>query len=38
VAYRAGATIEFDPAQMKVTNLESANQYLSKSYRAGWEL
>lgn len=38
VAYRAGATIEFNPAQMKITNLDSANQYLSKSYRSGWEL
>ncbi len=38
VAYRAGAMIEFDPAQMKVTNLPAANQYLSKSYRKGWEV
>ncbi len=38
VAYRAGATIEFDPQTMKVTNLAEANQYLSKSYRKGWEV
>lgn len=38
VAYRAGATIEFDPAVGKVTNLASANQYLSKPYRKGWEV
>ena len=38
VAYRAGATIDYDPAQMKVTNVESANQYLTKTYRKGWEV
>jgi predicted dehydrogenase len=38
VAYRTGATIEFDPVQMKVTNVAAANQYLSKSYRKGWEI
>lgn len=38
VAYRVGATIEFDPAKLKVTNIAEANQYLSKSYRKGWEV
>lgn len=38
VAYRVGQTIQFDPATGKVTNLESANQFLSKSYRKGWEI
>ncbi|MEX2185756.1 MAG: Gfo/Idh/MocA family oxidoreductase [Pirellulales bacterium] len=38
VAYRTGAAIEFDPATMKVTNVEAANQYLSKPYRKGWEI
>lgn len=38
VAYRAGATIEFDPAQKKITNIAAANQYLGKPYRQGWEL
>jgi predicted dehydrogenase len=38
VAYRVGKTIEFDPATMKVTNAPEANQYLSKSYRKGWEI
>jgi len=38
VAYRVGKTIEFDPATMKVTNVPDANQYLSKSYRKGWEI
>lgn len=38
VAYRAGTTIEFDPVKMKVTNVPDANQYLSKTYRKGWEI
>ena len=38
VAYRIGETIDFDPEVMKVTNLPAANQYLSKSYRTGWEI
>ena len=38
VAYRAGETIEYDPKSMKVTNVAEANQYLSKSYRKGWEI
>lgn len=36
VAYRAGATIEYDPATMSVTNVKSANQFLTKTYRPGW--
>ena len=28
----------FDPAAMKVTNVPEANEYLSKSYRKGWEI
>jgi len=38
IAYRAGTTIEFDPAQGKVTNVPAANQYLGKEYRKGWEV
>ncbi len=38
VAYRIGKTIEYDPAQMKITNVPEANALLSKSYRPGWEL
>jgi len=38
VAYRSGGTIEFDPAKGRVTNNEAANQFLSKSYRKGWEV
>ena len=38
VALRAGQRIEFDVPSMKITNLESANQFLTKEYRKGWEL
>jgi hypothetical protein len=36
VAIRAGRRIEWDGAAQKVTNLASANQYVTKTYRAGF--
>ncbi len=36
VAVRARRPIEWDAAAMKVTNLPSANQYLTKEYRPGF--
>ena len=36
VAYRCGQPIEYDPAQMKITNVQSANDLLRKDYRSGW--
>ena len=38
VAYRAGETIHYDPASMKITNLPAANALLDKEYRKGWEV
>jgi predicted dehydrogenase len=38
VAYRTGTTIEYDPAQGKVTDVPAANHFLGKSYRRGWEV
>jgi predicted dehydrogenase len=38
VAYRAGQRVEYDSVAGRVTNLPDANQYLRKSYRAGWTL
>ena len=38
VALRAGAKVLFDSDNMKVTNLPSANTYLRREYRKGWEL
>jgi len=34
----AGENMLFDSANMKVTNLPEANQYLGREYRKGWEL
>ena len=38
VAHRAGKKITYDSASGQVTNVSSANDYLSKEYRKGWEL
>ena len=38
VATRLGKTIEYDPAEMKVTNLTKANDALKRQYRQGWSL
>ncbi len=36
VALRAGKKILYDGANMRVTNVPEANQYLSRQYRQGW--
>lgn len=36
VAIRAGRRIEWDAANLKITNLPAANQYVSKQYRPGF--
>jgi predicted dehydrogenase len=38
VAKRADARIEWDPVNMKVTNLPEANEYVRTQYRQGWTL
>ena len=38
VALRAGEKVLFDSANMKITNVASANKYLRREYRKGWEL
>ena len=38
VALRAGTKVEYDSANMKITNLPEANKYLVREYRKGWEL
>ncbi|SEW27961.1 Gfo/Idh/MocA family oxidoreductase [Luteibacter sp. 329MFSha] len=38
VALRAGGRIEYDAANMRITNLADANQYLTREYRKGWTL
>jgi len=36
VALRAGKKIEYDGENMRVTNVASANDYLTRKYRQGW--
>ncbi|HEO69948.1 MAG TPA: Gfo/Idh/MocA family oxidoreductase [Candidatus Hydrogenedentes bacterium] len=38
LAIRVGKRIEFDPVEMKVTNVPEANQYIRRDYREGWTL
>ena len=38
VALRVGRKIEWDAANMKITNIPEANQFLYRKYRKGWEL
>ncbi|MFH1746168.1 MAG: Gfo/Idh/MocA family oxidoreductase, partial [Planctomycetota bacterium] len=38
VALRAQQRLEWDPDEMKVSNVPAANAYLRREYRAGWEL
>ena len=37
IALRAGKKVEYDSENMKITNDESANKYLTREYRTGWE-
>ena len=36
VAYRAGVPLEFDPKEMKATNTDKAEEFLTKEYRKGF--
>jgi predicted dehydrogenase len=38
VALRAGRKVAFDSEAMRITNVESANRFLRREYRPGWEL
>lgn len=38
VAFRAQEKLEWDAANLKVTNVEAANQWLQREYRKGWNL
>jgi predicted dehydrogenase len=38
VALRAGGKISYDSANMRVTNLPQANDYLRREYRQGWSV
>jgi hypothetical protein len=38
VALRSGKRIEYDSKSMTITNDESANKFLTREYRKGWEI
>jgi hypothetical protein len=38
VSLRANSKIHYDAANMRVTNNEAANQFLTRQYRAGYSL
>ena len=38
VAFRTGKKLEWDAQNMKATNCPEADQYLSRTYRKGWEV
>ena len=38
VALRAGKRVDYNSAEMKITNIPDANKYLVREYRKGWEL
>lgn len=38
VAYRTGKALEWDAAALKATNCPGADAYITKTYRAGWEV
>ncbi|NOY30351.1 MAG: Gfo/Idh/MocA family oxidoreductase, partial [Planctomycetes bacterium] len=38
VAYRTGEAIDWDAANLKVTNTDAAEKYIRKEYRSGWEV
>ena len=37
VALRTGRLLEYDAANLKITNVAEANKYLSREYRTGWD-
>ncbi len=38
VAVRVGKQLEYDAANMKVTNCPEADQFINPAYRPGWTL
>lgn len=37
-ALRSGKLLKYDAASMKITNVPSANKYLDREYRSGWDI
>jgi predicted dehydrogenase len=38
IALRVGKKVDYDSKNMKITNNDKANHYLTRTYRKGWEL
>ena len=38
VALRAGKKVDYDPEKVEITNVPKANEFLTRTYREGWEL
>jgi hypothetical protein len=38
IAMKLEQRIEWDAARMRITNSESANRYIQREYRRGWEI
>jgi hypothetical protein len=38
IALRTGKKVDFDSNLVKITNDEAANQFLTRTYRDGWEI
>jgi predicted dehydrogenase len=38
VAYRAGGTLQADPASLRASNTSDADRYIRRDYRPGWSL
>lgn len=38
VALRARKRVEYDSVNMRITNDEEANKFLTREYRKGWEM
>ena len=38
VSLRAGTKIQYDGANMRVTNNDAANEFVKRDYRQGWKL
>jgi len=38
VALRAGRKVDYDTEDMRITNFQEADKYLTREYRKGWEL
>jgi hypothetical protein len=38
VALRAGKNVDYDPEKVEIPNAPEANEFLTRTYKKGWEL